>query len=351
MKTTHETTVTAFSAAQLHPVGATKLPFVRYTKGEKVPNEWTDVARLPARLARSIPSGAVGFPATNWGVTACPPEMAEFQGNTFAGAALRAAGFSDPLSQLHAEHLSKWIPQDGEAPLWYAAEDLDTSKWRTAPLEPLIFDWLASVVGEVTEEDLQGWVEPVKVGTNHGDPTWGNDLLDHAAHLLMAAQVREVSDIERLYRQVVNIVDRGDLPLVPVATTFSRTGHIRKAVKLGILTQSGPEYVAEVGGVFPRRRHVRGVPTWLNEAVRAAYRVSQERLKAAGPWYNHTTFDATHDYIEDRRRAGLDVVLSDDASSFDSSVSGALMEQWFQHWRVPPRIKELVHWRDRKSVV
>lgn len=239
----------------------------------------------------------------------------------------KAVGRLDPgpdgsQSKWYAGQAGAFIPENGYYPGW----DLPTV-WDNPGTAGFDQEMVNVVADGLFAKPIRRGEAPVRIKkfTNHGDPTWGSSIEDHALHFKMAEVLATTGDLPSLWARVRSITgdDLGDLP---VMTTFSRSGMSAKPVPLLVRSGSEYTYAGEAVGMFCRRRQVRGFSTAVNEAVRPGVARAQYTLKQH-PCYAHSTRENTLRKMLDARARGASVLYSDDASSFDLTASARVLDQ------------------------
>lgn len=288
---------------------------VKWTQQTPVQQRGTHVEHLPAQASFSVDHGPVTRLPAFGRIHACPDIQTAVRWRDAIRHALTQLNSPYLTYKMAAEQLSKWVPESGSPPGWYIQP---APPALAEPVSPVIWRHLNAQVG------AQPATLPSRSVTkfsNHGDPTWRKSLEDQIAHIAMSLGIKTWDDVLARNREMGELIDRGGLPADPTGILFSRTGPNRKPTALrafikGILTTIG-----EANGYFCRRRHVKGVPTWLNEVVRREVMNAYDTAKANCPWLNHSTPQATLTKIRDfSTRTGYEL-WSDDATNFDDTVS------------------------------
>lgn len=180
--------------------------------------------------------------------------------------------------------------------------------------------------------------------TNHGWPTLCTTDAGLILHAAIASQL-VASDFDlSCVKRVAGIYGlRGSL-VNPHCVTFSRTGPTAKPAPTFAYRGGGVEVTGSITGTTPRRRHVNGVSAFANiilGPMAAAMKVLKKVLP--GCFHGHPT--DTLAYLRQTPFARQPLVLSDDLSGFDTSVSldgmrvlGAILTKWF------PFLKADVSW-------
>lgn len=246
---------------------------------------------------------------------------------------------NDPNSQEGATQLSKFVYQRGFASLWYVPGDLHPKDHDL--FSPATVDWLRRLVSPIPGlSPAEELAKPLKQkrGTNKGDPTWESDDFVHVVHILMGA-TPSLDELDRRFvraREALGVTGLGDQP---VLTLLSRTGYTRKAEPIGgfMFPADGSAPLHEFGrlkGVLPRRRHVLGFPNAYNQFIWAPTAATERRLKTDRRFAHSSGDELLAKVVAMSRMVGGRSgarVLSDDASSFDLSISHALYAQVADH--------------------
>jgi hypothetical protein len=203
---------------------------------------------------------------------------------------------------------------------------------------------LHALLNDGFEERL---ITSVKLDTNHGAFTWLKSDLDHAIHIGMGEEVKKSGDYTNVVRDATNLVDMFDLPREPMVTTFSRTGPIRKPQFIRGWGPNGTLHrLGQTLGRYPRRRPVRGVMAWYNEAIRSHIEGATDTLKRNDPFtFKHSTPEQTlAKLVKAVRAVGPGWrILSDDISGFDDSTYQAHQRTLYTRvWTFLGKLRDMV---------
>lgn len=296
------------------------LPELTQVEAEKLDTMVKPLAALPPGALRATAPTRVGWVPATLGVDWATPRMSDTSrvAQTVIGA-LAKLGAARPslIQQLNFAAVKNYIPEVG----YYRGWSYVDRTFNDAPFEVAgdAVDLTRAWLERATREAPPVPAARLKKFTNHGDPTWGSSMVDHAAHLLLASKIRAAGgDPQSTVEFVDKHANRTGLPDEPVMTTFSRSGMTAKEIPVIDLRADGPYIIAKSKRIFCRRRCVRGLPTYVNEAIRPGVHRLQRWLKTT-PEYGHGA-----QQLMERRifRASLGKqVYSDDASQFDLTAS------------------------------
>lgn len=161
--------------------------------------------------------------------------------------------------------------------------------------------------------------------TNRGWPTYGTsdaELLLHVAASMLVERYDDVAEVGVMMADALGDHTASALP--PHSVMWSRTGPSKKFIPVwtersGELVQTGL-----VKGFYPRRRHVFGMPTFVNAAFRLEV-IREKHLLRSTPVFGHSDRRTTEAQIGAARARGLRII-SDDVKSFDQSIDATHQE-------------------------
>lgn len=217
-----------------------------------------------------------------------------------------------------AEHLEKAIIQDGYSPGWHVIPG-GLHREERPTIEPGLRMLLRYLQARGTPAaTLTGTSYPRN--TNKGWPTYGTNDAELMLHVVMGSMVRDYDDVARLGTYVANALgDSVSASLAPHAVMWSRTGPRKKPQDLYMFGDVDLERTGWTAGIYPRRRHVFGLPTFVNACFRLEV-IREKLLMRSTPVFGHSYRSITAGQVASARRRGLKV-LSDDISAFDQSVA------------------------------
>lgn len=304
------------------------------------------VDRRHQRVSRSQLNGALSSVARKYQFSApSGVEPGEFLNTSETYTAFAEAG-RDALTLLNAQpglaaafaasHLKKWMPENGAPFGWYVPADVDFRQRKQRPFDPRLLAWFR-------QRTLDGWPSysdflgsnslRVPSDSSHGAPTFGTGIDDLLAHLAFAAEASALPSLSAVRKLVAEANSRAGLSFLgdePVIITHSRTGPMGKPTPTREWVGPRLFETGETTGVYCRRRHVKGVPTWFNEMLRGVILWHQLGLKRwhgfghGADEFMEAKFMKSYDSVA---RFGAVQILSDDASNFDDTVSLLHLEQ------------------------
>lgn len=245
-----------------------------------------------------------------------------------------AAGFKllDQLSQFPAkwfraaelEHLEKALVQSGYAPGWHVIPgglrrdgDVSLARGLQCVLEYLVVEGKQG-------DALSGASYPRN--TNKGWPTYGTSDRELLLHVAGGASVRHYDDVAEVGAYIAQrLGDDIAAGLEPHAVMWSRTGPRKKPQDVYSWQNSDLVRVGWSKGFYPRRRHVFGLPTFVNASFRLEV-IREKLLMRSTRVFGHSYRSVTAGQVAAARRRRLRV-LSDDIAGFDQSVPALHQEE------------------------
>lgn len=234
-------------------------------------------------------------------------------------------GRSD-LGDAQVDELKKAVPEYGFYGGWCIPPNLVTKLEDVDDVPDVVWSALHDALDE--QEAASRPPLTVKMGTNHGDPTWRSTFEDHIAHFAMAKEITDDSSLHTVFKTAHAILGYKQLGDGPVLTMLTRTGPLAKPIRECEYLGGALHEVRAVKGVFCRRRQVRTVPTCFNEAIRPMVMANVRAYKAGylRDCFAHGSVAANNKSAYDaldtvRQRAGSGIMIQDDASNFDDSVN------------------------------
>jgi len=232
--------------------------------------------------------------------------------------------------EAESEHIEKAIIQDGFSPGWHVIEGGLVRRAVSPPLD----EGLSAAKYYVEVSAARGGLSPhlstsYPRGTNHGWPTYNTSDDDLLLHVAMGTAVTSWDSLREIGDYVAGRLGlRESQGLEPHSVTWSRTGPMRKDQQYLTWSEQGMRRTAWTRGYYPRRRHVFGLPAFVNVSFRHDAAMVKARLKATVA-FGHSTRARTASIVQGARLKGLRI-LSDDISGFDQSVDAIHQEALYR---------------------